>query len=71
MNGVINMGWSKIALSYGLRSLKQICEKRIDYDQDIFSAHIKEIMGRGGDTDTNASIVGGMLGAITGFKKLP
>ena len=25
----------------------------------------------GGDTDTNAAIVGGMLGAIVGFKGLP
>jgi len=32
---------------------------------------MKEIIGRGGDTDTNASIVGGMLGAIIGFKNLP
>jgi len=25
----------------------------------------------GGDTDTNAAIVGGMIGAIVGFKNLP
>lgn len=32
---------------------------------------IKKIIERGGDTDTNAAIVGGMMGAITGFKNLP
>ncbi len=25
----------------------------------------------GGDTDTNACIVGGLIGSIVGFKKLP
>ena len=25
----------------------------------------------GGDTDTNAAIVGGMMGALAGFQKLP
>lgn len=32
---------------------------------------IKQILSRGGDTDTNAAIVGGMIGAIVGFKNLP
>jgi ADP-ribosylglycohydrolase len=26
---------------------------------------------RGGDTDTNAAIVGGLVGAVIGFKNLP
>ena len=29
------------------------------------------IIKRGGDTDTNAAIVGGMLGSLIGFKNLP
>lgn len=33
--------------------------------------HIKKVLSRGGDTDTNAAIVGGMLGALIGFKRLP
>ena len=32
---------------------------------------IKYILSRGGDTDTNAAIAGGMIGAIVGFKNLP
>ena len=29
------------------------------------------MIGRGGDSDTNAAIVGGLLGAIVGFRALP
>jgi ADP-ribosylglycohydrolase len=29
------------------------------------------VLSKGGDTDTNAAIVGGMIGAIVGFKNLP
>jgi ADP-ribosylglycohydrolase len=32
---------------------------------------IKKIISEGGDTDTNACIVGGLIGSILGFKKLP
>lgn len=39
--------------------------------QSTFERHIFDVLARGGDTDTNAAIVGGMLGALIGFKKLP
>ena len=32
---------------------------------------MKSILERGGDTDTNAAIVGGLVGALVGFKRLP
>jgi ADP-ribosyl-[dinitrogen reductase] hydrolase len=32
---------------------------------------IKYVLSKGGDTDTNAAIVGGMVGSIVGFKNLP
>lgn len=32
---------------------------------------MKDVISRGGDTDTNAAIVGGLIGSIIGFKKLP
>ena len=32
---------------------------------------IKEVIQEGGDTDTNASIVGAMIGALTGVLQLP
>jgi ADP-ribosylglycohydrolase len=31
---------------------------------------MKEMISEGGDTDTNACIVGGLLGAAYGFEKL-
>jgi len=30
-----------------------------------------KVIRQGGDTDTNACIVGGVIGSIVGFKKLP
>ncbi len=32
---------------------------------------MRKIIQQGGDTDTNACIVGGLVGCIFGFKKLP
>ena len=32
---------------------------------------MKEIIQNGGDTDTNACIVGGILGALVGIKQIP
>lgn len=32
---------------------------------------MRKVIQKGGDSDTNAAIVGGMVGAVIGFKKLP
>jgi ADP-ribosyl-[dinitrogen reductase] hydrolase len=32
---------------------------------------MRQIIKEGGDTDTNACIAGGMLGALIGFKNIP
>lgn len=32
---------------------------------------MRDVIGRGGDTDTNAAIVGGFIGSIIGFSSLP
>ena len=32
---------------------------------------IRSTIQEGGDTDTNAAIVGGMIGALVGIKKIP
>ncbi len=37
----------------------------------MYTMNIRKVIQRGGDTDTNAAIVGGMIGAIVGFKNLP
>ena len=55
-------GWGKIALVYSLRSLLA----GMDY-----STAIREIVGKGGDTDTNACIIGAMLGAADGLDSIP
>jgi len=35
-----------------------------------FKNTIREVISLGGDTDTNAAIVGGMIGALVGFSKI-
>lgn len=32
---------------------------------------MKQTIAQGGDTDTNAAIIGGMLGSLVGFTALP
>lgn len=32
---------------------------------------MRKVIQKGGDTDTNAAIVGGLLGSVVGFKNLP
>jgi ADP-ribosyl-[dinitrogen reductase] hydrolase len=57
------MGWLKIAWTYGFLLLKN---NRFDYANEI-----RGILIRGGDTDTNCCIVGGLIGAVIGYEKLP
>ncbi len=38
--------------------------------KDYFNI-LKDVLERKGDTDTNGAIVGGLIGAILGFDKLP
>ena len=38
---------------------------------DIYSESIRQIIQQGGDTDTNACIAGGMIGALVGIKQIP
>ena len=38
---------------------------------DLYKSVIRDVMKRGGDTDTNCAIVGSMVGGIVGFKGLP
>jgi len=51
-----------IALSYAFFYLKN------DY---TFESAIQSILLKGGDTDTNAAIVGGLIGARWGLKNIP
>ena len=38
---------------------------------EIFKVAMRETIRQGGDTDTNACIVGGMIGASIGIKNIP
>ena len=56
-----NIGWSKIAWTYSFILLKN----ETDYNKIM-----RKVLMNGGDTDTNACIVGGLIGAKLGYKKL-
>ena len=63
------MGWAKIAWTYGMNFLYKLATIP-DYELSYYY-RIKDVISEGGDSDTNAAIVGGMIGAVVGFKGLP
>jgi len=77
MNGKLNIGWAKIAWTYGMKILYRLGHPKnsnledIQLDDVYYTKVIREVIKEAGDTDTNAAIVGGMIGALTGFTKLP
>ena len=62
------MGWSKNAFILSFYYLGFY--KKYNGD-DYFSYTLRGAMSVGGDTDTNACIVGGIMGALLGFCKIP
>lgn len=72
MNANVQMGFAKIAFSYGLKVLYYLAEGKLDQiDSSLFYEWIRWVISRAGDTDTNAAISGGLIGSVTGFWKLP
>ena len=66
------MGFAKIAFSYGLKALYYIAKgKETELDDKFYRSWVKWIIERAGDTDTNAAIAGGLVGSIVGFWNLP
>jgi len=57
-----NIGWAKIGFVYSFLYLRR------NYSYDMA---IRKMISKGGDTDTNASIVGGLIGACEGYSNLP
>lgn len=54
-----------IAFSYSFHYLKKATKF---YDKKTFYTEcIKDVLLKGGDTDTNAAIVGGLIGALVGL----
>lgn len=56
------IGWVKIAFCYSFSYLKN----EVSYDRAM-----TEMLMAGGDTDTNAAIAGGLLGAYVGSQGIP
>lgn len=69
------MGWAKIAYTHGLRELRELIQKEKSQKNimsaDTFEKVLEKILSLKGDTDTNGAIVGGLIGAVVGFKNLP
>ena len=60
-----NMGWYEHAFKLTLYYLVNFDKLK---NKDMFSKILNEICNLGGDTDTNACIVGGVIGPIIGYK---
>jgi ADP-ribosyl-[dinitrogen reductase] hydrolase len=63
-------GWIKHAFILWIRYLR-IAKEEKKLGPKFYDKSIKEIIKGGGDTDTNACIVGGMIGAMIGLSNLP
>ena len=57
-------GWSRVGLTLTVFAVQHLHDKP-------FTDVIQFVISLGGDTDTNACIVGGALGALAGFASLP
>ena len=72
MKGTTNMGFAKIAFSYGLRILNYLGQgKEGRLGQELYIDWMYWIIKRAGDTDTNGAIAGGLMGSVIGFWNLP
>ncbi|OMJ75972.1 hypothetical protein SteCoe_24781 [Stentor coeruleus] len=58
-----HIGYAKIAFDHTFR---QILNQEINFENSM-----RQILLKGGDTDTNAAIVGAMIGAYVGYDELP
>jgi hypothetical protein len=56
-----HIGHAKIGWSYAFHHLKR---------GSSYIEAMRDVLTRGGDTDTNCAIVGGLVGASLGFEKL-
>lgn len=74
MSATEHEGFFKIAYVYCFQFLKNIsenCKNPSDLSSELFKDILSKIVSQGGDTDTNACIVGGVIGSIVGFQGLP
>jgi hypothetical protein len=72
MPGNPNMGYVKIAFSYGLRVLVYLMKgKEERLNAQMYKKWMHWIIKQAGDTDTNGAIAGGLMGSVIGFWQLP
>jgi ADP-ribosyl-[dinitrogen reductase] hydrolase len=63
-----HQGWIKNCLILSFYWLLRA--SKIEQHKEILNLSIRKTIQCGGDTDTNACVVGGMIGAFVGFKAL-
>lgn len=62
----------KIAFTDGIKALRMLASmSESDLCEENYVIIIKKVISKAGDTDTNAAIVGGLVGAVLGFDRLP
>lgn len=71
MPAIDKMGWAKIAWTYGMNVLFRLANNKLSIQDLNYELELKNVIKEAGDSDTNAAIVGGMIGSIIGFKALP
>ena len=72
MIGTVNIGWAKIAWTYGVKELLKLARGTSEpLDHTFYLDKTRQVILQAGDTDTNAAIVGSLLGAVVGFTNLP
>ncbi len=62
----VHQGWVRLALWALLSELR-----RVEAGETTFEESLVRVIGRGGDTDTNAAIVGAYLGGVFGAEAIP
>ena len=66
INVTHNMGWLKHAFILSFYFLKMYEKCPADKVAEFYAMAIRQTVELGGDTDTNACIVGGLIGALVG-----
>ena len=62
----VHQGWLRFALWALQDELRRVQDKTTTFEDSLV-----RVIGRGGDTDTNAAIVGAFLGGVFGASAIP
>lgn len=72
MDAIELIGKGISCFTNGFKALKTLSEiKEEDLSDEHYFTIIKRIISKVGDSDTNAATVGGLVGAVLSFSKLP